>query len=112
MKRDWSAAVARWEGHWCLVCAHPGVDLAHVLGRAYDEPLVGGRRGTTLYVHPSSVVPLCSFAKGSTRGCHQTYDHHDLNLRPFLPPDVWEWAVERVGEGNAARRILGPDWRI
>ena len=98
----------KWQPEGCLVCGHPGVDLAHTIGRKYDRK----GNGATVYVHPDSVVPLCSLAKGGN-GHHEEYDAGRLNLMRYLGrfPEVVAWARERIGAGQADRYLLGPDWR-
>lgn len=109
MRRDWTRARARWQGHGCLICAHPGVDLAHTIGRKHDADR--GRRGSVISVDPRAVVPLCSLYKGGN-GHHEEYDAHRLNLMQHLGPypDVVAWARDRIGAGQADRYLLGPDW--
>lgn len=97
MRRLWQDAVDAWAGVGCIICGNWQRELAHVLGRQYDE-----RRGRACYVHPDSVVPLCVEH-------HKLYDAYDWNLLPHLRryPRVLAWAVGRLGEGRAMRRIMG-----
>lgn len=96
LRRDWSDAIDRWAGIPCLVCGRWPRELAHVVGREYDE-----RRGVKrdrAYVHPDAVVPLC-------QKHHREYDSHRLDLLPYLPERVVAWAIMRVGRGKALARI-------
>jgi hypothetical protein len=98
-RRDWTDALEAHRDMPCRVCCRWPRQLAHILGRAYDEG-----RGAAFYVHPLAVCPLC-------QEHHQLYDVHALNLLPHLLAVEVEFAVRRVGEGVAMRRILGPAWR-
>jgi hypothetical protein len=92
LRRDWRDALAEHAGKPCRVCGrYTGVQLAHILGRKYDQ---GG------YVHPASVVPLCE-------PHHRMYDSYTYNLNPHLSDEERSWVVQRVGYGNAMRRIVG-----
>lgn len=93
-RRSWEDAVRHHEGKGCRVCLKQPRELAHTIGRKYDE---GG------YVHPLSVVPLC-------REHHGQYDAHALDLRPYLREEEVQWAITRLGRGEAMRRFAGRTW--
>jgi hypothetical protein len=99
LRRDWHDAVEHWAGVPCLVCTRWPRELAHTIGREYDERR--GPKRNLAYVHPLSVVPLCVFH-------HRLYDTHRFDLLPHLEgshDDVIEWAVNRIGHGQAMRRL-------
>ena len=99
IRRDWSAALAAHQGKPCRVCLSLPRELAHVIPRAFDrQPYINQRRVVT--VHPLAVVPLCKHH-------HLLYDSHRLDLHPYLTADELAFAVARVGEGDALRRIRG-----
>lgn len=95
--RNWSDALRKLEPFVCRNCKRHdrGLDLAHTVGRKYDE-----KRGKRLYVHPDSVVPLC-------RIDHQLYDAHKLNILPVLTLGEQLKAVELVGLARAYKRLTG-----
>lgn len=104
LTRDWQDARDAKAHHCCRVCSGTPIELAHTIGRAEDVRTSRTRR----YVHPDSVVPLCG--RFSARNCHGRFDAHTLDLWPFLTPVERRWAVERVGKGEAMRRISGRKW--
>lgn len=98
LRRDWADAVNHWAGMPCLICARWPRELAHTVGREYDERR--GLKRKVAYVHPLSVVPLC-------QKHHRAYDTHQLDLLPFLTayPEIVEWAIKRIGRGRALTRL-------
>lgn len=84
----------------CRVCGAPAVqcDAAHVWDRAL------GARG---FDDPDLIVPLCSLIRGGT-GCHDAYDRHELDLRPYLTVDEQVAVVRAAGSIELARRRLKP----
>lgn len=86
----------------CRVCGAPAVvcDAAHTWDR--------GTRGGD-FEHPELIVPLCSRIKGGT-GCHDEYDAHQLDLRPYLTPEEQAAMVLAAGSIERARqRLMGSD---
>lgn len=111
-QRDWIGPLSKVfrEGH-CRGCGlQPSalaangrrLEAAHILGRAFDRNRADGVR----VVDPDSVVPLCG-PPTTTGTCHERYDAHALDLWDRLTEDERAWAVERVGQGQALRRIRG-----
>lgn len=99
LRREWGDALDHWAGVPCLVCCRWPRELAHTVGREYDERK--GLKRDRAYVHPLSVVPLCPFH-------HRLYDTHRLDLLPYLKgayDDVVKWAIKRVGRGSALTRL-------
>lgn len=100
-RRDWSDANEQKRAP-CRVCGHVPVELAHTIGRKHDE-----RRGSVLYVHPDSVVPLCVHH-------HRAHDlgrgalGDPFDLLPHLTLDEQLDAVRRAGGIESARRRLAP----
>lgn len=107
--RDWTDAVAAHRDHRCRVCGDDWLErvgtrleMAHTIGRTYDE-----QRPSGLYVHPLSVVLLCGPAT-TTRTCHSRFDGNRIDLWPYLTQPERAWATARLGsEGAARRRISG-----
>lgn len=98
-RRDWSLANAKREEEedLCRVTKEPGTELAHVLGRKYDEPISPNSR--TLLVLPDRVVPLAP-------RIHTAYDHHEFDLLPYLTTAEQAQAVLDAGSiGQALKRI-------
>lgn len=91
----------------CIVCGGGPVHLSHVTHRRYDEKVNGNRK--KLYVHPASVVSLCSGLE--TQGHHDMYDSHELNLLPYLSDEEIQKAIEQMGNERALRRMKGPDYK-
>lgn len=122
MTRDWADAILAHLGEPCLLCRddwqrHAGrrLELAHTIGRKYDQPHPATRyqkgHGGELYVHPDSVVTLCGPAT-TTATCHARFDSHLLDLRPHLTPDQLQWAIDRLGHGQAMRALAGRNWHL
>jgi hypothetical protein len=129
LRRDWTDARSKvdHEGR-CRVCKRRGrLEAAHVIGRANDRRKPcrvcnGAGKLTTghgwgslgpcdacngaghelegvLYVHPDSIVPLCSV-------CHSRYDGSALpllDLLPYLTIDEQVRAVQDAGGLELAR---------
>lgn len=97
MKRDWRQANRKRDV--CRICGAWPTELAHVIGRAYDQPKEGR---ATKWVNPDSVVPLC-------KEHHERYDARALDLLPVLSPGEQAQAVRDAGGIEAARRrVIGP----
>jgi hypothetical protein len=98
VKRDWILAWEKVEKEGkCRVCpAKTALDPAHVIPRS----LGGSPRG---YIGRDEVVPLC-------RTHHELYDHHKLDLLPYLTKGECATAVLHVGLLNALRQITGTCW--
>jgi hypothetical protein len=128
VRRDWSDARRKIEDEGrCRLCSVTGVkiDAAHVLARRYDRPRVAGSSTKVLYVHPDSVLPLCSdsVVESSTGpdgvpenrvrpGCHTRYDAGEVSILAVLTPDEQLRAVQDAGGIELARRrIDAPDYR-
>lgn len=113
--RDWSATDSkRRRERRCRVCRKSETDLrragrtlelAHTVGREFDERVQGGGRR----VHADAVVVLCGPAV-NTGTCHNLFDSHQLDLYPHMTDAERAWAVARVGEGDAMRRLRGRAW--
>lgn len=102
LKRDWTDAEEKRT--YCRICGtFSNVELAHVMGRKYDQPKTPGSK--TLYVHPDSVVPLCG---PFPEGCHGDQEHGRVDLLPYLTPDEQLRAVYEAGSIDTARRRLCP----
>lgn len=114
LRRDWSDALAKVEVEGeCRGCRRSKKQLrvigrtleaAHTIGRTYDRR--SSRPGFDRYVHPAATVPLCG-PPPDTGTCHQLFDGHDLDLWSSLRDDEIGWAIERIGSGQARRRIKG-----
>lgn len=112
VRRDWSKAIAKIEfKSFCLGCKRSREELAklgrplqaaHTIGRTYDLKLPNGG----IFVDPDSVVALCGPAT-DTATCHCLFDAGFLNLWELLNLAERAWAVNRVGEGQARRKIEG-----
>lgn len=96
LRRDWGDAVEYWANKPCVHCGRWPRELAHTLGREYDERR--GLKRNVAYVHPLAVVPLC-------QKIHREYDLHRFDLFPYLTDEQVEWAIKRVGRGQALARI-------
>lgn len=104
IRRDWSDARRKVDDEGrCRRCLRSDVRLeaAHVLGRRYDKPRVEGSTTKVLYVHPDSIVPLCT-------SCHQLYDAHRIGILGSLTPAEQVRAVQDAGSIESARRRLDP----
>ena len=121
-RRDWSDARQKVQDEGrCRLCSAVGVklDAAHVLGRRFDRPRVAGSSTKVLYVHPDSIVPLCSDqvvedGQGSRVrvGCHYRYDAGEVSILAVLTPDEQVRAVQDAGGIELARRrVDAPDYR-
>lgn len=117
LRRDWGDAHHKvtLEG-CCRGCGRTLVELraigrtldaAHTIGRTYDPKSPEAQFDR--YVHPASVIALCGLATDAGT-CHNLFDGHTLNMWSSLKDDELAWAIERVGEGQARRKIEGrPD---
>lgn len=107
-KRDWSQAFAKIQAEGCCrACKRPPsvlrklgrrLEIAHTIGREYDR-----KDG---FVDPLSVVPLCGPSTTSAT-CHGKQHAHTLDLWPLLTIEEREWAIRRVGPGQARRKLSG-----
>jgi hypothetical protein len=110
VRRDWSDARRKIEDEGrCRLCSATGIkiDAAHVLGRRYDRPRVEGSSTKVLYVHPDSVIPLCSSTPDRV-GCHYRYDAGEVSILAVLTPDEQLRAVTDAGGIELARRRIDP----
>lgn len=85
----------------CRVCGAPAAvcDAAHL----WDRSL-----GGTGFDDEDLCVPLCSTIKGGT-GCHDLYDAHQLDLRPYVTVDEAVAVVRAAKTIERARnRLAGP----
>lgn len=112
LRRDWSRAREKVQDEGaCRACgARPGerrgsryvtLEAAHVAGRVHDR-LHHTRK--VMVVEPDDVVPLCG-PFGDSRACHTRFDHHQLDLFPFLTDSEWLAVVAHLGEASAMRRV-------
>jgi hypothetical protein len=108
VKRDWSRALMKkqWEGR-CRICgSRDAIELAHTVGRQYDEKKLRPADDPTkpavayLDVDPDDVVPLC-------RTHHAAYDAREVDLLPYLSLAEQQRAVAHVGIERAYRRLTG-----
>ena len=82
----------------CLVCGDPETQLAHTVGRAYQDEKVSRRRKV---VPADAVVNLC-------RRHHEVYDARRLSILEFLTMAELRNAVAACRRyGIDARRRLG-----
>lgn len=101
MKRDWTLARAKveHEGGRCRICRTTRqVEAAHVIRREYDREPALSLRGSSAFVHPDRIVPLC-------REHHQEYDAHRLDLLGRLTREEEVQAVADVGLETARIRL-------
>lgn len=100
-RRDWTLANAKRdeEEDICRVTGEHGTELAHVMGRKYDEPISPGSR--TLLVLPDRVVPLAP-------RIHTAYDAHDFDLLPYLTTSEQAQAVLDAGSIGLALKRISP----
>lgn len=100
-KRDWTLANAKRdeEEDLCRVTGEPGTELAHVMGRKYDEPISPGSR--TLLVLPDRVVPLAP-------RIHTAYDLKEFDLLPYLTTAEQAQAVLDAGSIGLALKRISP----
>lgn len=110
-RRDWSQAERKRT--ICRNCgAEENLTLAHIAGRAFDQPKTwNGQPSKTLFVHPDSVVCLCG-PVGDTRSCHSRFDRHELDLLGKLTPEEEARAVlDLQGLENARVRLCPSEYR-
>lgn len=102
-KRDWSDGRQKVEDEGqCRVCGiNRGLQAAHTLGRKHDLPKRPGQK--TLWVNPDGIVPLCQI-------CHTAYDHHELDLLPYLTGSEELYAVANAGLEQARIRLAPSDY--
>lgn len=83
------------------------LEMAHVIGKAeQDIETVGPRGGRRKFVPAVAVIPLCgAFTQGN---CHYRYDHHELDILPYLYLDEELEAVRPAGGIYAAYRRTCP----
>lgn len=105
VRRDWSSAEkkrnrCRIRNEHGQACPGWPVELAHTISRdAQDAEHLGARGGRYLFVHPDSVVPLCTEH-------HQLYDARRLDLLPYLTIDEQHNALDAAGGLELARKRL------
>jgi hypothetical protein len=104
-KRDWTLANAKREeeGDLCRVTGEAGTELAHVLGRKYDQPISPGSK--TLLVLPDRVVPLAP-------RIHTAYDAHEFDLLPYLTAAEQAQAVLDAGSMGLALKRISPSLEL
>jgi len=100
-RRDWTLANAKREeeGDLCRVTGEVGTELAHILGRKYDEPISPGSK--TLLVLPDRVVPLVP-------RIHTAYDLKEFDLLPYLTAAEQAQAVLDAGSMGLALKRISP----
>jgi len=100
-RRDWTLANAKREeeGDLCRVTGEAGTELAHILGRKYDEPISPGSK--TLLVLPDRVVPLAP-------RIHSAYDRKEFDLLPYLTAAEQAQAVLDAGSMGLALKRISP----
>lgn len=100
-RRDWGLANAKREeeGDCCRVTGEAGTELAHILGRKYDEPISPGSK--TLLVLPDRVVPLAP-------RIHTAYDRKEFDLLPYLTAAEQAQAVLDAGSMGLALKRISP----
>lgn len=114
LRRDWQRAREKVEQEGaCRVCgAREGerrgtrfvrLEAAHLAGREFDRP-AGARLTGVVEVEPDDVVPLCG-PYGDTRACHTLYDHHKLDLLPYLRRSEEVAIVRHLGIAGALKRL-------
>jgi hypothetical protein len=106
-RRDWRAANAkrsREEPLGCRFCGRSDrpLELAHTIGRQYDE-----RRGAVRWVDPDLVVLLCG---PYPAGCHGAQHRFEIDIYPVLKEHERAAAELRLGVGQARRAISGRAW--
>lgn len=102
-KRRWSDAIQKLQREAeCRVCSSPDrLEAAHIIGRRCDPLLVGPRGGEYRYVHPDSIVVLCSEH-------HRLYDSRELDLLGYLHLHEQVRACEDAGGiMSALQRVSG-----
>lgn len=82
------------------------LELAHTIGRKYDLP---AKAGEIRRVDPLAVITLCG-PQVNTGTCHNRYDSHQLDIRPYLTDAQLQWAINRIGHGPAMRALAGRNW--
>lgn len=111
VRRKWTDALIKTEREGkCRNCARERATLVrmgrtletvHLIGRTFDRVRDGVR-----YVDPDSTMPLCG-PPTTTGTCHNLFDSHTLNLWGHLKSRERTWVIDRVGEGQARRKIEG-----
>ncbi len=98
LRREWGEARQKLADEGvCRVCGTArSLEAAHVAGRKYDERVSKNKA----VVHPDDIVPLC-------RDHHTDFDHHKLDLLPYLTVPEQVRAVAHLGIMGALRRISG-----
>ena len=102
-RRVWSDSLAKCEAEGkCRVCGiERGLQQAHTVGRKHDKPKPGRK---TLWVNPDGIVPLCERD-------HTAFDHHEIDLLPYLTVAEQVYAVEALcGIENARIRLAPRDY--
>ena len=98
LKREWGEARIKLADEGvCRVCGTASsLEAAHVAGRKYDERVSKSKA----VVHPDDIVPLC-------REHHTQFDHHEIDLLPYLSIPEQVRAVSHLGIYGALRRLSG-----
>ena len=98
MRRDWKQARLKVEAEGrCRVCKRSGeLDAAHVIPRSLS-PIEGSQDA-------DAIVPLC-------RACHTKYDHHQLDLLPYLSLGEQQAATRQAGGILSAFRVTTGSFR-
>lgn len=96
MRRHWDFANIKRTVEYdrCRVCGESPSELAHTIGRRFDDRLANG----DYQVNPASVVLLCSRHHGE-------FDRHEIDILGYLNRDEEIDAVARVGIERAYRRL-------
>lgn len=100
LRREWGEARKKLADEGvCRICGTASsLEAAHVAGRKYDERVTKNKA----VVHPDDIVPLC-------RDHHTQFDHHEIDLLPYLTVPEQTRAVSHLGIMGALRRVSGRD---
>lgn len=104
-KRDWTEARAKVEREgrcrYCKSMIRP-LEAAHLIGRAADSK----GKSNTITVKAMSIVPLCG-PFGDSDSCHTKYDHHQLDILPYLTLEEEMQAVADAAALQGAKKGKG-----
>lgn len=103
MRRDWTLARKKVDSEGkCRYCRSMvrNLEAAHLIGREADEK---PETGKTIKVNPDSIVPLCG-PFGDSNSCHTLYDHHSLDILPYLTLQEEMQAVKDASRLSGSKR--------
>jgi hypothetical protein len=97
MARDWKAMRKKVDAEdgLCRWCFGPHAQAAHIIPRSLLPKGLGGEDAR-------NCVPLCE-----ARGCHSSYDRHEIDILKVLTREEQAYAVELVGMQAAYRQVTG-----